>query len=786
MAKETNMKKQLFKVIAIATVSLALTACTGNNTPTNVSVESVEISETAITLAVGSTKQLTATVKPDNATNKAVQWSASVDTVEVSAKGLVTAKKVGKSVVTVSALDNGKKATCEVTVEEESVSPKDKYEIDAPVSCIDSYVSYKTTIDPNGGHDEKTSFMDLDQGYSVGYANKINIKPSFTLYDKEDNEVDQDLWAYDFEFEFEVKENDGYVAASENLYEIVDARKAEVKFTEAANGKTFRVRVFPGELTAEQKASVNYRAEYLFNVVNGYNIYEAKELSYLDVRHGVESDYHWGDVAGFTDQWDAFKDANGLDKTLSVQNIILHKNIKVTTDDIPSNVLYNEQEAQAAGLPSIKGSLKDTAHIYTLIQEGEITINGNYFHLDFSEIPLIKRAEGKADMLLNSHTAFFRALNGNLTIKNLNFTGNAEKAIGDEFNKYAGGLIFIKAGSNALNTKLYNVIAKQNFVTLFPEENGTSDEVVCELEKSKLFDNYSSFLYNQGSTITAKDCIFRSCGGPIVVQDHTAVDVDHGGTYEDHIAEGGFDFFRKNGKASNTVFDGCTLDNYLLGEEAWFKQYEGVEAMVPQIRAVSDILYQGSSGAMAYVVDKDGNPVPSAYQGDKLFNLIAVNKSGSVAGATSLPVCGNVTIKNGEALEVFDYSNPNDEVTLIQKALYEQDAALIGALCQKYQVASPEALAGVAAQLAAETGYSDQMYIHGGIRAMNNAGAPVLQTGTNYGYYNGTGFYDVYTKATTGQDVSVGASYFLNASEHVALYYMGMEVVFTLVRAQAQ
>ena len=776
------MNKQLFKTIAIAAVSLSLAGCTGGNQPTNVSVESVEISEKAITLAVGSTKQLSATVKPENATNKAVQWSASVNNIDVSAKGLVTAKSAGTSIVTVTSLDNGKSDTCTVTVKEGE--PKDEYELDAPVSCIESYVSYQTTTDPDASHDEKTSFMDMNQGYAVGDANRINVKPQFTVYDKNDDEVDQDLWAYDFEFKFEVKNNDGtFSTASTDDYSIVDARNADIKFSSSAVGKTFKVSVYPGELTATQKDDANYHAEYLFNVVEGYNVYEAKELSYLDTRHGDDhGDWHGGDVAGFTDQWDAFKEANGLDKTYEPSSLILHKNIKVTTEDVPANFFYSKEEATAAGIASIEGSLKDTTHFYVLQSEGKnISLNGNYFHLDFSELPLIKRAEGKSGTTLNSHSALIRPLEGNFFVKNLNVTGNAEKATGEEFNIYAGGLMFVKSGRHAEVTRFDNIIAKSNFLTAFPENGDDGVQTRFEVAKSKFYDNYNSFFYNQGSKIYVADSILRSCGGPIVIQDHSGVYPNQGQKYEELITEGGFNFYKTNGVVPETVFDHCILDNYLLGEEAWFKQFEGVEALVPQIRQVSDILYQASSGKMGFVVDKNHRPIPSSDPQDKLFNVISVNKSGEAAGVTAYPVSGNVTIINSENVsEVFDYARPNDEVREIQQALYEQNVEQITALCIRYQVSSPEELANKAGELAAQTDYAKYMYTHGGIRTMNDMGAPVLQTGEHYGYFNGTGFYDVYTKASTGEDVSIGADYFLEATDHVALYYSGMEIVFSL------
>ncbi|MCD7954086.1 MAG: Ig-like domain-containing protein [Synergistaceae bacterium] len=66
-------------------------------------------------LNIGESKTLTATVKPDNATYKAVTWTSSDPAVAaVDGTGKVTALSAGTTVVTAKA--GGKSATCTVTV----------------------------------------------------------------------------------------------------------------------------------------------------------------------------------------------------------------------------------------------------------------------------------------------------------------------------------------------------------------------------------------------------------------------------------------------------------------------------------------------------------------------------------------------------------------------------------------------------------------------------------------------------------------------------------------------
>ena len=78
-------------------------------------VSSVALDKTSAELQVGKTLTLTATVTPDNATDKAVVWTSSNDAVAtVDANGVVTAKAEGTATITATA--GGKTATCTVTV----------------------------------------------------------------------------------------------------------------------------------------------------------------------------------------------------------------------------------------------------------------------------------------------------------------------------------------------------------------------------------------------------------------------------------------------------------------------------------------------------------------------------------------------------------------------------------------------------------------------------------------------------------------------------------------------
>ena len=85
--------------------------------PEIVPVTGVTLNKSTMALTVGGTGTLSATVAPDNATNKNVTWNSSnTDVATVDNSGKVTAVAVGEAVITVTTEEGEKTATCSVTV----------------------------------------------------------------------------------------------------------------------------------------------------------------------------------------------------------------------------------------------------------------------------------------------------------------------------------------------------------------------------------------------------------------------------------------------------------------------------------------------------------------------------------------------------------------------------------------------------------------------------------------------------------------------------------------------
>ena len=113
----------LVKALKAGTTTITVKTEDGEKTATcSVTVKYIMVSgisfyQTSITLDVDESITLTATIKPNNATNKNISWSSSDEKVAtVDTNGLVKALKEGTATITAKTEDRGYAATCKVTV----------------------------------------------------------------------------------------------------------------------------------------------------------------------------------------------------------------------------------------------------------------------------------------------------------------------------------------------------------------------------------------------------------------------------------------------------------------------------------------------------------------------------------------------------------------------------------------------------------------------------------------------------------------------------------------------
>lgn len=95
----------------------------GELTVTDIPVEGVSFENTQGELTVGSSYKLTATITPENATNKNITWSSSDNNIAtVDSDGNITAVSAGDAIITATTEDGNKTATYNLTVKTETIA----------------------------------------------------------------------------------------------------------------------------------------------------------------------------------------------------------------------------------------------------------------------------------------------------------------------------------------------------------------------------------------------------------------------------------------------------------------------------------------------------------------------------------------------------------------------------------------------------------------------------------------------------------------------------------------
>ena len=215
-------------VTAKALGTATITATVGSYTATcevtvAVPVTGVSLDKATMSLTAGSTGTLTATITPENATNKNLTWTSDNEAVVAVSDGVVSAVAAGTANITVTTADGGKTATCVVTVtRRSSSSSRPSYPITTPDKTENGSVNISSTsakrgstvtitVTPDAGYvldeltvtDKDGKELSLTKKSDTEYtfvmpAGKVEITPSFVKQAEEPSRVFVDVKTGDY------------------------------------------------------------------------------------------------------------------------------------------------------------------------------------------------------------------------------------------------------------------------------------------------------------------------------------------------------------------------------------------------------------------------------------------------------------------------------------------------------------------------------------------------------------------------------------------------------------
>ena len=158
------------KIEAVHTGICIITASAGGKvsecmitvTSETIAVEQITLSATSLSLKLGDSRTLTATVTPSDATDSQVTWSSSDPSVAtVSDQGEVTAVRAGNCTITATA--GGKSATCTVTVSTQEI-PVERITLSSTSLSLKEGDSHKltATVTPSDATDSQVTWSSSD------------------------------------------------------------------------------------------------------------------------------------------------------------------------------------------------------------------------------------------------------------------------------------------------------------------------------------------------------------------------------------------------------------------------------------------------------------------------------------------------------------------------------------------------------------------------------------------------------------------------------------------------
>ena len=708
--------KLIIPALALLLGSTAMVGCV-QNTPgqreTKVTSINIRGKKNTVYLSERQTLQLEAIVNPSTATNKNVRWeSNNHDVAEVDANGLVSFKTTGTVKITCSSVENSSIKDENNIVVKEDISQDMIFSSLLEPFLMDNYGSKTESLDKieniqTNKNPNRAQFYENEEGtkdsYKVGNQNvfKFNVRGSFVDPDHPEadpREFDNPkLVAKFYEYNDSTHEYDELSEAAAAEVVTVSENARAFTFKDDVKGK-FKVKV-DADRTYYQVSEHLQPLEFEFEVIDGYNVYNAEDLSVYD--NSVKFNAAYGSKESF---WDEIKAAKGL-SDVDAKGIVLQADITITAENLPSAYFLSEDTVKSyiaadssdfqdyidfyktydPSFDEVKakarlvGSLYDRVAIYSRYtnENTDFDFEGNYFKVDASEIRQVSAFWSKIGRPLSegdkpgaqvskeggtegSHAELFGinvasdnsspdeqvgwdgCSGGKVNFKNTTFIGNGERS---DDNKYIGGLINFK-GEGAEFT-FTNILTSRTFMSFMSNVRGKNDhsqgkevsETVMTVDRCKGFDSYNSLVYIYGSKHnTVTNSFMTGAGGGIFLIDEPGANSD-GDHYVPEV------------DCYNVYFE-----NKITGTEPWFLDHSASSYVQQFIKLGSKDVYKTSEedpGSLGWIgkIAKDAQGktyVSKDSEGMSYVNCIALDICASAFNTNDKHALqGHFAIHNG-------------------------------------------------------------------------------------------------------------------------------------------
>ena len=313
-------------------------------------------------------------------------------------------------------------------------------------SLPQSLLKYNAALDlgeanPNEGdaNYEGALFVDGDEEYLVGNDNAYKFVPTFNQIDITTSTITtlKSFAAKSTIYLVNGLTETALVAERKGTYTIewtLDSvlyvtettNRNEYHFSKQAAGKKFKLSVLPDPNEFIYDSASLPAVEWTVKVVNGYNVYDSREICLLEHTSVATREQTSGKYPTGRKYWDGIKTSLGL-MDAEFESIILHDSLVVTKDSLPQDYWftlpdnysiyykytysvateYADGRSYAAGetavfrpedVPADLGGPLDRSFLwdqewgllqYDMANGETFSIHGNFFDIDLSKLPLV-------------------------------------------------------------------------------------------------------------------------------------------------------------------------------------------------------------------------------------------------------------------------------------------------------------------------------------------------------------------------------------------------------------
>lgn len=444
-------------------------------------------------------------------------------------------------------------------------------------------------------------------------------------------------------------------------------------FKGEAEGKVFTIKTAPAD-------SPNMTKEHVVKVVDGYNVYDAKELNLITNK---DDEFTRPDTSTFSqlDVVNTFLGNNGIVRPSRLAGMVIHGNLNITENDLPDEYI----EEYLPGKKGLYDFLSIFNHQVGAYEEERLPggennpdsfyIYGNYYTISTYSIPSVAENGylGNSDSVSNSQLFRFTVSDKvvysgsfnsdayttnvyNLALRDNDPNSNDQTAS----ERHMRGLIGVK-------TRLHNInYVQSNITAYFISFMTDGDHQTVNLNLVDFYNAWQNHLFTFGdnfienndqapgttaphkpTTVNITNSRLAKCGGPVIIMQNKI--------YND---DGKFLARNVNSRTYVVTDEASELYSYVTGQEAWFIAY-GMTQLATQIMALDQPIVLTSQ----YLSQAMQQNITSSFTTDAkisnvaTMNLVVLNMQAGIALGKTDDIDGKFIVGDKTVMNMDDGEN---------------------------------------------------------------------------------------------------------------------------------